>query len=288
MKTDTKKCGMCKKVKAASAFHLNNSRPCGLQGHCKACRKAAAQRILTYKRDARAAAKKNAECSYSQDLDKLEDFDMEKEVIRNGKVFHFSAIYCAQSRSGKTTNLVFQLNKIRKYYDIIIMISESMHAAIYKNFKFDLLTTGSKGNYQKIIKFVRRFQKLTNNKVNFLIVLDDFARKQCKVIRNLYSNGRNSSISIVHCVQSVTMLNNHCRYNALYVFLFSQKNAEAIERVYTYWLKNFVKAPENIRTQWGKKKYVMDWFLKESRDFTSIVLNIDAGKIMKSKAVKLD
>lgn len=284
MSSGTKKCGNCKEVKKCTDFHLNGHSKDGLQVYCKMCRKKITQKNGLIKK----RIKKVSEECFNQDLDNLEEFQIEKEIMRNGKLFHFSAIYCAQSRSGKTTNLVFQLNKIRKFYDVIIMISESMHADIYKNFKFDLLTSGSRGNYQKIIKFVRKFQKLTNNKFNFLIVLDDFSRKQCKVIRDLYSNGRNSAISIVHCVQSVTMLNNHCRYNALYVFLFNQKNAEAIERVYTYWLRNFVKAPCEIKTQWEKKKFVMNWFLKESKNFTSIVLNIDAGKIMKSKATKID
>ena len=281
--TNNKKCGRCKKIKNSESFHKNSRSKDGLQSRCKMCRSITKKS----KKVARTEQIKKI-APNSQDLENLKEFDMQSEVVRNKKVHHFSALYIAQSRSGKSTNLLYQIKKIRKNYDIIIMVSDSVHAAIYRNFKFDLLTNGHNNKCVKIIRFLRKFQKHTNNKFNVLLILDDFAKRSCKYIRDLFTNARNSNISIIQSVQDNTMVSNHSRYNTLYVFLFNNKNSQAIDRTYTFWLKSFIKPPSNLKTEYEKREWTINYFLKNTRNYQAMVLNIDKGLVMRSKAPKLD
>lgn len=281
-----KKCPRCLQILPATAefFYRNSSMKSGFQYSCKKCMKKAREIKKKLRREVIEKQKKSDQI----DIDNLKEFDITKEIIRNGKLFHFSAVYVAKSRSGKSTNLIYQLKKIREYYDIIIMVTESIQAPIYNNFSFDLLTTGDDNQYKKIINMIRSFQKKTGNSLNFLIVFDDFSSARCKVLRNLYTNARNSNISVVSLVQDTTMVSNHVRYNTLYAFLFNQKNPEAIERLYNFFLKSYVPVPKELRTGYEKKDFILNWFAKSAPMYKPIVLNYDQTSIQTSSSPKLD
>jgi hypothetical protein len=283
------KCKKCLEFFPETDFHVNRYLARGRKTKCKPCLK---KEYVNRKQRKKKEKEKIINISSEQDYENLEDFDIRKEIWRKNektgknKLFHFSAIYQAQSRSGKSTNLMYQLSKIRDLYDIIILITESPQAGIYKGNLIDFVTTGK--NYKKIIQVVRFFQRKTENFLNFLIILDDFAKRNDKILRNMFTNARNSKISVIHSVQSSTMVNNQARYNTLYVFLFNQKNSEAILRTINFWLYNFIATPKEIRTKRDKIEYLKSWFLRHTQNYTSMVLNIDKGKVMISKAPKLD
>jgi hypothetical protein len=283
------KCKKCMEMLPTSSFHRNNYLARGYKSKCKECLKEEKRLRKERKKKERDGIIKKVT---PQDYEKLEDFKIRDEIWRKDektgkhKLFHFSAIYQAQSRSGKSTNMMYQLKQIRDLYDIIILITESPQAGIYKGKIFDFVTTGK--NYKKIIQIVRFFQRKSDNYLNFMIILDDFAKRNDKILRNMFTNARNSKISVIHSVQSSTMVNNQARYNTLYVFLFNQKNSEAILRTVNFWLFNFITVPNEIKTKKDKMDYLISWFKRKTENYTSMVLNIDKGLVMQSKAPKLD
>lgn len=288
MDTDKKKrCSSCRTMKLYKDFHKNRTTSTGRQHSCRKCRSVNRKNRREVARTMRIdkVSGANSSMEITDMNNKLPSFEIDKEIMRDGKLHHFSMIMVGQSRSGKTTSLIDQLNKIDQHYDIVMMISQSMHAPIYKNYKFDVLVSGK--YYKKIIAFIRKLQKLTENKLNILMVFDDFS-KNCKVIRNLYTNARNSKISIISLVQDSTMINNHCRYNTLYCYLFQQKNSEASLRIYEFWLRSFVTPPKILRTQHEKREFLIGWFNKVTADYHPLVLNIDKGSLQTSHSEKID
>ena len=286
------KCNKCFEQLPETDFHINRYLARGRKIICKSCLKKEIQKRKLNK-NTKKNTKKNIKIATSQNLDSLEEFDIRKEIWRKDektgkhKLFHFSAIYQAQSRSGKSTNMLYQLSKIKDLYDIIILITESSQANIYKNGNLiTYITTGK--YYKKIIQLIRFFQRKTDNYLNFMIILDDFAKRQDILLRNLFTNARNSKISVIHSVQSSTMVNNQARYNTLYVFLFNQKNSEAIFRTINFWLYNFIETPSELKSKGDKIDFLKNWFLNQTQNYTSMVLNIDKGLVMKSKAPKVD
>lgn len=284
------KCKKCMEMLPCTSFHRNNYLARGYKPKCKECLKDEKTKRNERKKKVREGIIKKVE---PQDYENLEDFNIRNEIWRKDektgkdKLFHFSAIYQAQSRSGKSTNMMYQLKQIRDLYDIIILITESPQAGIYKGDDLiDFVTTGK--NYKKIIQLVRFVQRKSDNYFNFLVILDDFAKRHDKVLRNMFTNARNSRISVIHSVQSSTMVNNQARYNTLYVFLFNQKNSEAIMRTVNFWLYNFIQVPKEIKTKQDKMDYLISWFKRKTENFTSMVLNIDKGCVVQSKAPKLD
>jgi hypothetical protein len=220
----------------------------------------------------------------TQDITNLPIFDMRKELLAKNDIF-FSASFVAQSRSGKTFLLKSLLRKIRDMYDIIIVITKSGHNVLYNDPVFDFVTTGANGQYKKVIKMIRLFQEKTNNKlINWLVIFDDFSKPRCALMRDLYTDGRNSSISVIHLVQDITMLQNHCRFNSLYIFLFHQKNPKLIKRTVEHFLLDFIPVPEGIKTKFDKMTFLINWMQGMSENYTSIVLNVDNGSIMKVRA----
>jgi hypothetical protein len=267
-----KKCNVCKKDLDKSMFHKNRIMKDGLQRTCKNCSK-------TYGRKKKKVIKK----AFVEDINNLPQFDIRKELTQKNDIF-FSATFIAQSRSGKTTLLKYLLRKIKDMYDIIIVITQSGHNIIYDDDVFDITTTGADGQYKKIIKLIRLFQTKTKNKVKWLVIFDDFSKPRCPLMRDLYTNGRNSSISVIHLVQDVCMSMNQCRFNSLFIFLFHQKNPQLVKRTVEHFLLDFVPVPDDVRTKFDKMTFLINWMQTQSQNYNSIVLNVDQGKIMKVRA----
>lgn len=277
-----KTCPKCQEVKDNNEYYKNRILWDGLARICKKC-------VKEERGDLKERRRKNIEKIKNkvfgdQDLENLPEFDFKNEIIRDGKPYHFSGLFIAQSRSGKTTLLKHLLKDIKPYYDIIIMITESIQADIYNTDLFDFITTSNKQQYKKLINAVRMFQRETKNSLNFLVIFDDFCNPNDAKIRDLYTNGRNSNISVFQLVQDVTMTKNHCRLNSLYVFLFNQKNAVAVERTTHHFLLNFIKTPSELKSKAEKTDYLINWVQRQTQNYNSVVLNIDKGQVMKVKA----
>jgi hypothetical protein len=267
-----KLCNKCKIVVPLSEFHKNRIMKDGLHRTCKKCSKKKKKKIV-----------KKANMSV-EEIHNLPKFNFRDELLNKKDIF-FSATFVAQSRSGKTTLLKYLLKQVRDLYDIIIIVGQSVHNYIYNDNVFDLVTTPSDGQYKKIIKTVRAFQEKTNNNIKWLLIFDDFSKPRCDLLRDLYTNGRNSSISVIHLVQDVCMSQNQCRFNSLFIFLFHQKNPKLVRRTVEHFLLDFVPVPDHVRTKFDKMTFLINWMQKQSENYTSIVLNVDGGKIMKDKAI---
>lgn len=284
----TKKCTVCCKNKPFNKdyYYRNASHVSGFYTRCKVCVKEIRQRNAKLSKEKRKIIMNK--CSDGkQDLNNLPPFDIEKELIRDNKIYHTSFIYCGQSRSGKTNNFIYNFNKIQDRYDIKILITESTSAAIYDKFPFDLISSPKKNRYKKVVNTVRYIQNKLKSKLNILIVLDDFSKRNCTLIRNLYTNGRNMNVTIISLIQSTTMINNHCRQNANYIIVFNQKNSEAAQKIYDFFLKSFITPPAELKTRYEKEKWIINWYQKSSENYKPLVLNVDRGIIQISTSEKI-
>lgn len=277
----TKKCTVCKKVKPHSEFYKNRIMKDGLQYHCKKC-----CRSLKSARRNKAKKKYNLEKAVKQDIFNLPELKFRESLLKKNDVF-FSSTFIAQSRSGKTYLLRHLLNEIRDLYNIVIVITKNTQNTMYKNTDhiIDFVTTGHNGQYKKIIKMIRLFQEKTKNKLlNWLVIFDDFSKPRCPLMRDLYTDGRNANISVIHLIQDVTMAMNQCRFNSLHIFLFHQKNPKLIKRIIDHFVLDFVPVPKEIKTRADKITFLIEWLQTQTQNYTSVVLNIDEGKIMKIRA----
>ena len=280
-KVKTKKCSTCKTIKPVTEFYKNKIMKDGLQYHCKPCCKELKKRTLM-----RTKNKYKFKKVVEQDIMNLPDLNFRDSLLKKNDVF-FSSTFIAQSRSGKTYLLKHILKSIRDIYDIVIVITKNTQNSMYKGTDhiIDFVTTGHNNQYKKIIKMIRLFQEKTKNKLlNWLVIFDDFSKPRCPLMRDLYTDGRNARISVIHLVQDTTMAMNQCRFNSLHIFLFHQKNPKLIKRVIEEFVLDFVPVPKEIKTKADKKLFLREWLQHMTQDYTSVVLNVDEGKIMKIRA----
>lgn len=278
-------CTRCSTIKPEGQFYRNRALVRGRMGQCKSCIRLANSVRNQSKKDAirgvinDGAKPKDPSLSPNSSLDQ---FDILKEVVVDGKLKHFTSLFVAQSESGKTILMMFLINKLKKYYDLIILVSKNIQAESYDLKKFDFYT--NEVYLEKVVYAIRYLQRLTNNKFNILLIVDDIKTRQKLTIQELFTNGRNSNISIMNLVQHPTMIDNHMRCNCKFIFLFHQKNPELIAVTTKYFLLKFVKVPPELHSIFQKLAYLENWLQKNTEDYTSVVLNIKSGVIQKIKA----
>jgi len=276
------KCHDCLEIKEISKFTKNRHKSLGIEKSCKECNNKKGR----LKRQAR-KEKMLLELESSTNRPKLSsteltEFDIEKEVIEDGKIKHFTSLFVAQSESGKTILMMYLIDKIREHYDFVILISKNLQAESYDLSKFDFVTNDR--NLESVIMAIRYLQRKSFNKFNFLLVIDDIKTRGKVVIQDLFTNGRNSNISTLNLVQHPTMVDNHMRTNCKFIFLFNQRNPELIRATISRFLINFVFTPYNITSKRDKETYLETWLQNNTKDYTSIVLNIKSGVVQKVKA----
>lgn len=283
--TEPFRCRRCDIPKKPSEFHKNRAMVRGHHSICKDCANAA---IRTRKAGKKKLLEKTVNVILEDDKPvasletSLEDFDIEKENVVDGKLKHFTALFVAQSESGKTTLMMHLIKKIRKHYDLIILVTKNLQAEAYDLTKFDFYTNDV--YLERVIHSLRYFQKSTNNMFNILLIIDDVKTRSKLAIQELYTNGRNSNITTWTLVQHPTMVDNHMRTNCKFIFLFNQKNPELIAVTTKYFLKNFVKVPKELRSRYDAEIYLEKWLQKNTENYYSVVLNIKSGVIQKVKA----
>lgn len=282
IKDETANCRVCKKDKTIENFEKHKHTATGYLKTCKQCagerkhKKLIRQRFIE-----RQLTGKGSEKTVLG-IDELAQFDIEKEIMCNGKIKHFTSLFVAQSESGKTVLMMHLLKKLRDHYDIFILISKNIQAEAYDLSKFHFYTNES--NLQKVIYACRYLQRLSNNKLNLLIVVDDIRTRSRAAVQDLFTNGRNSNISTMNLVQHPTMVDNHIRTNCKFIFLFHQKNPELIQATTKKFLNNFVKIPPEYDTRIMRQDFLENWLQTQTKDFTSVVLNIKSGLIQKIRA----
>lgn len=276
-------CSNCETTKPETDFYKNKSRATGRMGQCADCiREMRKERTIKKKAAIKSAILEKDSTRQKLNSENLENMDITKENVIDGKIKHFSALFVAQSESGKTILMMDIIKKLRKYYDMIILVSKNIQAESYDLDKFDFYT--NEMFLDKVVYAIRYLQRETHNKLNILLIVDDIKTRQKATIQELFTNGRNSNITIMNLVQHPTMVDNHIRTNCKFIFLFNQKNPELIRATTEKFLMNFVKTPELVKTHKDKLLYLENWLQKNTENYTSVVLNIKSGKIQKIKA----
>jgi hypothetical protein len=207
---------------------------------------------------------------------KLPTLDIDKSISPNGKLKHTTMIFSSISRSGKSTLINFLLKKIKHRYDIIILISQNSHNDIYG--EDDIYDVKINKDHKKLIKQIRYFQKKTKNKLNFMIVFDDYTSNRIKydtTLTNLFVNGRNANISVIFSAQEFTMIAKVVRLNSRFVFVLKQNNPQSNMRATQQFIYGFVEPPPYIKLKMYKMEWCRKFLLAHTQDYNAICLDMD-------------
>lgn len=122
-----------------------------------------------------------------------------------------STLVLGSSFSGKTTLLVNELNKLSQDdYTLIILFTESKNAQPFKKLKTRVKII--EGFEPEIIRFLKNINDKTNNRYNFLILLDDVIdAKHAKELSKMILTYRNSGISSCISIQYPMLINKSSR-----------------------------------------------------------------------------
>lgn len=285
MDDNSKICRGCEVQKPFKEFYVNRHLSSGFSSNCKKCTNDRATELRRIRKAT--ILSKNIDVSDPERIapeeKQLEDLDIIKEVVVDGKLKHFTSLFVAQSESGKTVLMMYLINILRPYYDMVILVTKNLQAESYDLSKFDFST--NEVYLDKVIYAMRYIQRMTKNKFNILLIVDDIKTRQKATIQELFTNGRNSNISTMNLVQHPTMVDNHVRTNCKFIFLFNQKNPELITATTEKFLMKFVKTPIEATSKYLKELYLSEWLQKNTENYTSVVLNIKSGKIQKIKAI---
>lgn len=139
-----------------------------------------------------------------------------------------STILFGSSKSGKTTLLKYILNtsyNLNQY--ISFLCSPSIHSRSYKKVNAKVLRVPFYSD--KLLKALTKIQRETKNKYAFLMSTDDVIDiKNNKSLLKLILTMRNSNISSLVCLQSITLLSKNARHNINNAIFLRQNNNEAI------------------------------------------------------------
>lgn len=151
-----------------------------------------------------------------------------------------STVIFGSSKSGKTTML---LEILDKYYNdeslITIMFADNgKNAEIYDNVNKNVIMLT---HYDPLlIKQIHRIQKRTENKYQFLFVLDDIIlSKSDPQLLQLLLTMRNAKISTIILLQSVKLLSKSGRFNGNNFIFRHMNNSESIEEIMKLFLSGY-------------------------------------------------
>ena len=149
-----------------------------------------------------------------------------------------TVIYGA-SKSGKTY-LLKQI--LKKYYSsnnvITVMFADNVHANIYRDIDKKIIKTSK--FCPQLVKDIHKIQKKTNNKYTWLIILDDMVlEKSDPQLLKLFLTYRNSKISLIINLQSLSLLSKSARFNGNN-FIFKKCNSQQyIDDVMRYFVGGY-------------------------------------------------
>ncbi len=137
-----------------------------------------------------------------------------------------STVLLGGSFSGKTTLLVDELNKLSPDdYTLIVLFTESKNAQPFKKLKTRVKII--EGFDPDIIRFLKNINDRTNNRYNFLCLLDDVIdQKYAKELSKMILTYRNSGISSCISIQYPMLINKSSRSSFHQVLLLGAKSTE--------------------------------------------------------------
>ena len=147
-----------------------------------------------------------------------------------------SILLAGSTRSGKSTALGYILHKYFTKY-IGVLMTHSPQADIYK----DMDIIQAPNYYPAVIRDMAYINKKTENKYDFLAILDDVVTgiKHDKEVLKMLTIYRNSNCSTIMCIQALTLMNSAGRTNVNFVVLFKFNSDAEIERAVKMYLGSY-------------------------------------------------
>ena len=146
-----------------------------------------------------------------------------------------------KSKSGKTTFIVNQLNRMKESevegYNIIVFFTTSLHANPLK----DLAPHVRKrmvmvGRFvPKILQVMKRINDETNNRFKFLVIFDDILKLRGDLMSECILTLRNSNISTVISMQYVKLMSPAQRDSVHNLYIFNLKT-----ELWEFMLRGFI------------------------------------------------
>lgn len=197
------------------------------------------------------------------------------EIIKEDEPIVFSLL--ASSRSGKTTLLYHIIEKIIDYYDVILFFSSNSRSKIYQNFKSKKILMIN-GFDDRIVYAMHHLNQESNNRFNFLVVMDDIIDiKHTQVVNNLFSIYRNANFSTVHSVQYMKYMAKDARAQCHKILLGNQNNIEEIKETCETFLYGFQELmdciPQELHTKSEKMAWIISWYQYNTQDYKFIVVD---------------
>lgn len=302
MEVSVKKCSICNESKATIDFYKDKKQPLGLRSACKECdkkRKKENKQKKTLKRereseiehDSKKLKSETSEQTLTETAESSEDlrdqegtFQVEtnypefpwQEKFEPGK--HYSTFITASRNSGKTTMLKHLWPFFKSRFDIIIFFTNSLQAAIYKEFlDTEDRKTAFTMYHPGILKDLDVLQKLTENALHIAIFFDDCSDlsfvKNSDDILQLFIRGRNKNHSIFYSTQSPIFINRNCRANTDFLLMMRCRTPAMKETVIKEFLYDIVPVPKVITKKSDKFKYYSDWITKNTLDRRMVILD---------------
>ncbi len=189
-----------------------------------------------------------------------------------------STLILGSSFSGKTTFLVNELNKLKQDdYTLIILFTESRNAEPLK--KLHIPVKIIEGYDESIVNFLKKINNQTNNRFNFLVILDDVVdQKHSQTLSKMILLFRNSNISTVISIQYPMLINKSSRSSFHQSVVLGSRTME--------WWKSTSDILD-LRGWWKSitpiKKLSNDEIYKQLKDITNnhnafIYINLREGK----------
>lgn len=209
-------------------------------------------------------------------FDELPEFNFKEKMEKDQC---YSVIFAAVRRSGKTTvikNLIY--DQMKKDYDIVIFLSNSIHNKIYS------FVDEPKFNdyYPGLIDDLMTFQEETGNIFRICIIMDDlvsYNKKNDDSLMQLYTRGRNVNITVILSSQSTTLINKNNRGNSDFILIGNNPSAEFRETVIKAFLLGIVKPPKEIATKTSREDYLHKYILHYTVNHGFLVLDNIENKI---------
>lgn len=147
-----------------------------------------------------------------------------------------SILLAGSTRSGKSTALGWILHKYFKKH-IGVLMTHSPQANVYR----DMDIIQAPNYYPAVIRDMAYINKKTNNRYDFLSVLDDVVTgiKHDKEILKMLTIYRNSNCSTIMCIQALTLMNSAGRTNCNFVVLFKFNSDEQVEKAVKMYLSSY-------------------------------------------------
>lgn len=179
-------------------------------------------------------------------------------------------------RTGKTTMLKYLMDHyFNKHCGAIF--SQSARAEAYKDMKYPLMPLSSVYVPELINTAYRINREMGKSMYPFMFVIDDvpLAKNDKELLKTL-TIYRNSGISLIHGVQTPSLVNPTCRSNYTYFFLFHNNSSEQAENICKQFLRSYFPAKTTMTER-------IAWLQEATKDHHFIFIDNWAGTIQRCK-----